>query len=113
MGLTREGPGSIGHWVRFQLILLSPSLTGTERTTVPKGGAMRDKDKDEDQVPETSQPEEERAGVDRRRFLGSAGAVAVGALAGLSGGGAQLMAASRRSGDPVIEWGPRGDLKGL
>jgi uncharacterized protein DUF6073 len=74
---------------------------------------MRDKDKDEDQVPETNQPEEERTGVDRRRFLGSAGAVAVGALAGLSGGGAQLMAASRRSGDPIIEWGPRVDLKGL
>jgi Family of unknown function (DUF6073) len=74
---------------------------------------MRDKDKDEDQAPETNQPEEEKAGVDRRWFLGGAGAVAVGALAGLSGGGAQLMAASRRPGDPIIEWGPRVDLKGL
>jgi hypothetical protein len=74
---------------------------------------MRDKNKDEDQVPESNQPEEEKTGVDRRRFLGSAGAVAVGALAGLSGGGAQLMAASRRSGDPIIEWGSRVDLKGL
>lgn len=51
------------------------------------------------------------AGVDRRRFIGTAGAVAVGALAGLSGGGAS---AARRSGDdPVVEWGPRVNLAGL
>ncbi len=75
---------------------------------------MRDKEDEEDQVPGTSQPEEEeeRAGVDRRRFLGTAGAVAFGALAGLSGGGAEVMAA-RRSGGPVVEWGPRVNLTKL
>jgi uncharacterized protein DUF6073 len=70
------------------------------------------RDKEEGQVPSASQPEMEQAGVDRRRFLGTAGAVAVGALAGLSGGGAEVMAA-RKSGDPVVEWGPRVDLTGL
>jgi hypothetical protein len=70
-------------------------------------------DKGKDQVPDMNQSEEERASFDRRRFIGTAGAVAVGALAGLSGGGAEVMAASRRSGDPVVEWGPRVDLKGL
>jgi Family of unknown function (DUF6073) len=70
-------------------------------------------DKEEDQVPGTNQSEEEKTGVDRRRFIGTAGAVAIGALAGLSGGGAELMAASRRSGDPVVEWGPRVNLTGL
>jgi hypothetical protein len=70
-------------------------------------------DKEKDQVPDMNQSEEERAGFDRRRFIGTAGAVAVGALAGLSGGGAEVMAASRRSGDPVVEWGPRVNLKGL
>lgn len=69
------------------------------------------RDKEEDQVPGTSPSEEEKAGIDRRRFIG--GAVAVGALAGLSGGGAKLMAGSRRSGDPVIHWGPRVNLTGL
>lgn len=70
-------------------------------------------DKEKDQVPGTDQSEEENVGFDRRRFLGTAGAVAVGALAGLSGGGAEVMAAARRSGDPVVEWGPRVNLKGL
>ena len=43
---------------------------------------MRDKEEEEDQVPGTNQPpEEEKTGVDRRRFIGAAGAVAVGALA--------------------------------
>lgn len=70
-------------------------------------------DKEKDQVPGTNQSEEENAGFDRRQFIGTAGAVAVGALAGLSGGGAELMAASRRSGDPIIHWGPRVDLTGL
>lgn len=69
-------------------------------------------DKEKDQVPGASQPEEEKIGVDRRSFLGAA-AVAVGALAGLSGGGAEVMAASRRSGGPVVEWGPRVNLTGL
>jgi hypothetical protein len=70
-------------------------------------------DKEKDQNPGTNKPEEEKSGVDRRRFLGTAGAVAVGALAGLSGGGAEIMAASRRHGDPVVEWGPRVNLAGL
>jgi hypothetical protein len=70
-------------------------------------------DKERDQVPGTNPVEEERTDFDRRQFLGTAGAVAVGALAGLSGGGAELMAASRRTSDPVVEWGPRVNLKGL
>lgn len=70
------------------------------------------KDEEKDQVPGVDPSEEEKAGFDRRRFIGTAGAVAVGALAGLSGGGAELMAA-RRPGGPVVEWGPRVDLKGL
>lgn len=70
-------------------------------------------DKEKDQVPGTDQSEEENVGFDRRRFLGTAGAVAVGALAGLSGGGAEVMAAARRSGGSVVEWGPRVNLKGL
>lgn len=74
---------------------------------------MKDKE-EEGQVPGVNPPEEEeKAGVDRRRFLGGA-AVTVGALAGLSGGGAELMAAARRPSDhPVIEWGPRVDLTKL
>jgi uncharacterized protein DUF6073 len=71
------------------------------------------KDDEKDQVQGASQSDQEKAGVDRRRFIGTAGALAVGALAGLSGGGAELMAASRRSSDPVIEWGPRVDLTNL
>lgn len=55
--------------------------------------------------------QEEPTGVDRRRFLGGAGALAVGTLAGLSGMGTQLMAAGSR--EPVVEWGPRVDLTGL
>ena len=51
----------------------------------------------------SNQPEEKKTEIDRRRFLGTAGAVAVGALAGLSGGGAQLWAERR---------GPRGNLGG-
>jgi hypothetical protein len=70
-------------------------------------------DKEKDQVPGTNQPEEEQTAFDRRQFLGTAGAVAVGALAGLSGGGAEVMAASRRSGGAVVHWGPRVDLTGL
>ncbi|MFY9823861.1 MAG: DUF6073 family protein [Thermoanaerobaculia bacterium] len=69
------------------------------------------KDNEKDQVPGASQPDQ--AGVDRRRFIGTASALAVGALAGLSGGGAEVMAAARRSSDPVIEWGPRVDLTNL
>jgi hypothetical protein len=71
------------------------------------------KDEENDQVQGTGPSEEEKAGFDRRQFLGTASAVAVGALAGLSGGGAELMAASRRTSDPVVEWGPRVNLKGL
>src|SRR3954453_23932592 len=72
------------------------------------------KDKKKEEAPGMSQPDEEKAGVDRRRFLGSAGAVAVGALAGLSGGGAELRAAARKPADhPVVEWGPRVDLTKL
>lgn len=70
-------------------------------------------DEENDQVQGTGPAEEEKAAFDRRQFIGTAGAVAVGALAGLSGGGAELMAASRRTSDPVVEWGPRVDLKGL
>src|SRR6186997_443822 len=69
-------------------------------------------DKEKDQVQGTNQAAEETAGFDRRQFIGTAGAVAVGALAGLSGGGAELMAASRFGG-PIIEWGPRVPLAGL
>lgn len=66
---------------------------------------MQDQDKNKDGG-------EERSGVDRRSFLGTAGAAAVGALAGLSGRGAKLMAETSRS-SPIIEWGPRVDLTGL
>ena len=59
------------------------------------------KDKNDETL--SNQPEEKRTEIDRRRFLGTAGAVAAGALAGLSGGGAQLFAG---------EWGPRGNLGG-
>ena len=68
------------------------------------------KDQEKDQVPG---PGEENVGFDRRRLLGTAGAVAVGALAGLSGGGAELMAARRSGDDPVVEWGPRVNLASL
>ena len=48
------------------------------------------KDKNDETL--SNQPEEKKTEIDRRRFLGTAGAVSVGALAGLFGGGAQLLA---------------------
>lgn len=72
---------------------------------------MKEKDDEQDEVPGNNPPEGEEASFDRRRFLGAA--AAVGALAGLSGGGAELMAAARSSSDPVVEWGPRVALRGL
>src|SRR5215203_781873 len=57
------------------------------------------KDKNDETL--SNQPEEKKTEIDRRRFLGTAGAVSVGALAGLFGGGAH-----------GFEWGPRGNLGG-
>jgi uncharacterized protein DUF6073 len=71
------------------------------------------KDQDQDKAQGTLQSDDEKAGFDRRRFLSGAGVAAAGALAGLSGGAAELMAAARRSGDPAVEWGPRVNLAGL
>jgi hypothetical protein len=68
-------------------------------------------DKDRDQTPGSNEHEEEKTGFDRRSFMGTA-ALAVGAIAGLSGGGAKLMAAGRDA-DHVVEWGPRVNLAGL
>ena len=59
------------------------------------------KDKNDETL--SNQPEEKKTEIDRRRFLGTAGALAVGTLAGLSGGGAQLLAAG-------FQGGPRGNL---
>jgi hypothetical protein len=69
---------------------------------------MKDKEKKDK---EKDDPEEQ-TGVDRRSFLGGAGALAVGTLAGLSGLGTNMMA-NAAAGGPVVEWGPRVDLAGL
>ncbi len=57
------------------------------------------KDKNDETL--SNQPEVKKTEIDRRRFLGTAGAVAVGALAGLSGGGAQLLAGADPSNKPL------------
>ncbi len=67
---------------------------------------MKEQEKDEVQVPATSQSVEEKDGFNRRRFLGGVGGVTVGALAGGFTGLTALSDPSNTSGAEAVELAP-------
>lgn len=71
---------------------------------------MKDQEKAEVQVPATSQPEEQKGGVDRRRFLGGVGGVTVGALAGGFTGLTALSDPIQSAGAEATEIAPEIDV---